>query len=267
MLKIKDAWCVVTGGASGIGAATARLLVDKGARVIIADKNRAQADAYAEQLCEYRPDCALAYGIDVTDEPAMIAFAQWAEAHVQRIDVLINNAGILRFGSPLTTSLNEWDELYRINLRSAVHATQLFVPQMIERNSGAVVQIASASGKVGLAPLAAYSSLKFALIGYSQSLRASLDGTGVHVGCVTPGLVRTSILDSACLSEDARTTMQASLHKHGVEPARVASAVLRTIEHDLALVDVGADAHLVSLIARFLPSSASTHLARIARRY
>lgn len=267
MLEIKDTWCVVTGGASGIGAAVCSLLVEQGARVIIADKNGARADAYAAGLRERTADSALAYGVDVANEPAMETFAQWATAEVGRIDVLVNSAGILRFGSPLTTKLEDWDELYRVNLRGAVHAAQLFVPPMVERKHGACVQIASASGKIGVAPLAAYSSLKFAVIGFSQSLRASLDGTGVQVGCVSPGLVRTNLLDSAQLNEDEQAKLNLSLQKHGVDPKRVADAVMRILKHDLAHVDVGTDAHVVSLMARFLPSSASTYLARIARRY
>ena len=267
MLEIKGAWCVVTGGASGIGAAVASELIEQGARVIIADKNSLRAETYAAELRGRHADSALAYGVDVSNESAMTTFAQWTASEVGSVDVLVNSAGILRLGLPLATTLSEWDELYRVNLRSAVHATQLFVPKMVERKQGAVIQIASASGKIGLAPLAAYSALKFALIGFSQSLRASLDGTGVQVGCVSPGLVRTNILESACLDEDERAKMNISLHKHGIDPERVANAVLRTIRQNLTHVDVGSDAHVVSLLARLLPSSASTYLARIARRY
>lgn len=255
--------CLVTGAAHGIGRATAWALAHKGARLVLCDVDRSAVDDLARELTERGLE-AHSYGVDVADRSAMSCFASWVETEIGPIDVLVNNAGILRTGGLIESSYEDFEKVFSVHLWGVVHATKLFVPQMIERGLGAVVNIASASGRVGFSPLLAYSTSKFGVVGFSQALAGELAGRGVTVSAVCPGLVRTNIARHAVLGDEERDRLEELLERKGIAPERVARAVLRAIETGKAMVDVGSDARWMSWAARFFPNRAPGWVARLS---
>ena len=161
---------VITGGAQGLGAAAAERLRADGLRVVTLDL--ADAD----------------HVVDVTDEAALAA----AAAEIGPVDVLVNSAGVVGPNKPLLeTTTAEWRHTFDINVLGTVNAIRAFVPGMVERGWGRVVNLASMAGKDGNPNLAAYSSSKAAVIGLTKSLGKELATTGVLVNVITPAVIAT----------------------------------------------------------------------------
>lgn len=179
---------VVTGGARGIGLATAERFARHGARVAIGDRDADLAESAAERL---GPRVAAA-PLDVTDPASWRTFLA-AVAHLGPVDVLVNNAGVM----PLGPVLDEPDDLTRtivdVNLHGVINGTKAVAAGMIERGSGQIVNVASAVGRLALADAATYSASKFAVVGFTEATRAELRPLGVEVGMVLPTVVRTEL--------------------------------------------------------------------------
>ena len=179
----------ITGGARGIGKATARALVGKGCRVAIGDLDLPLAEQSAAEL----GSGTVALSLDVTDRASFRAFLDEAERQLGPIDVLVNNAGIM----PVTPFAEESEGSVRrqvdINLHGVIAGTQLAIERMAPRHSGHIVNIASQAGKAGIPGIATYSATKHAVVGLSEAVRAELRGSGVEVACVMPTVVNTEL--------------------------------------------------------------------------
>lgn len=173
----------VTGGARGIGAATAALLRDAGADVVIGDRD---ADLLAETAAALG---VRSHPLDVTDP------AQWADfaEHAGAVDVLVNNAGIMPVGAFLDESPETTRRVFEINTLGPVHGARALLPGMVGRGHGHIVNVASAVGRVALAGGATYSASKHAVVGFSEALRAELAPHGVEVSMVLPVVVQTEL--------------------------------------------------------------------------
>jgi NAD(P)-dependent dehydrogenase (short-subunit alcohol dehydrogenase family) len=180
---------VVTGGAHGIGLATATLLAAEGARVVVVDLD---ADALAAAAAHDAIDAVRA---DVaTQGEVESAVAAIVEEH-GAIDILHNNAGRLRAGSVLEVEVAEWDRTYAVNIRSMFLMCREVIPVMLERGGGAIVNTASTSGLVGEVGIPAYNSSKGAVIQLTRQLGAEYARQGVRVNCVCPGWIPTGFND------------------------------------------------------------------------
>jgi NAD(P)-dependent dehydrogenase (short-subunit alcohol dehydrogenase family) len=179
----------ITGGARGIGKATATALVRKGCRVAIGDLDL----PLAEQTATALGGRTIALPLDVTDRSSFVAFLDEAERQLGPIDVVINNAGIM----PVTPLVEEADDSIRrqldINIYGVIVGTQLAIERMRPRGSGHIVNIASQAGKAALPGIATYSGTKHAVVGVSEAVRAELRGSGVEVSCVMPTVVNTEL--------------------------------------------------------------------------
>jgi len=179
----------ITGGARGIGKATATALVRKGCRVAIGDLDLELAEETAAGL----GGGTVALALDVTDRASFEAFLDEAERQLGPIDVVVNNAGIM----PVTPFVDESTDSVRrqvdINLHGVLTGTQLAVERMVPRRSGNIVNIASQAGKAGIPGIATYSATKHAVVGLSEAVRAELRETGVEVSCVMPTVVNTEL--------------------------------------------------------------------------
>jgi NAD(P)-dependent dehydrogenase (short-subunit alcohol dehydrogenase family) len=179
----------ITGGARGIGKATAEALVRRGARVAIGDVDLALAEETAEGL----GGAGVALSLDVTDRGSFESFLDEAERQLGPLDVVINNAGIM----PVTPFVEEPEESFRrqieINLIGVITGTQLALQRMIPRNSGHIVNIASQAGKVATPGIATYTATKHAVVGLSESVRLELHGRDIEVSCVMPTVVNTEL--------------------------------------------------------------------------
>jgi NAD(P)-dependent dehydrogenase (short-subunit alcohol dehydrogenase family) len=179
----------ITGGARGIGKATATALVRKGCRVAIGDIDLKLAEETAAGL----GGGTVAVALDVTDRASFAAFLDEAERQLGPVDVVINNAGIM----PVTPFVDEGQDSVRrqidINLHGVITGTQLAIERMTPRGSGHIVNIASQAGKAGIPGIATYSATKHAVVGLSESVRGELRDSGIEVACVMPTVVNTEL--------------------------------------------------------------------------
>ncbi|HSK49056.1 MAG TPA: SDR family oxidoreductase [Solirubrobacterales bacterium] len=179
----------ITGGARGIGEATAEALVRKGCRVAIGDLDTELAERTATGL----GGGTVALPLDVTDRASFERFLDETERQLGPVDVVINNAGIM----PVTPFIEESPESVRrqidINLHGVITGTQLAIKRLQPRGRGAIVNIASQAGKAGIPGIATYSGTKHAVVGLSEAVRQELRGTGVEVVCVMPTVVNTEL--------------------------------------------------------------------------
>jgi NAD(P)-dependent dehydrogenase (short-subunit alcohol dehydrogenase family) len=179
----------ITGGARGIGKATAAALVRKGCRVAIGDLDLALAEQTAAEL----GGDTIAVSLDVTDRASFAAFLDRAESQLGPLDVLVNNAGIMPVTPFAEESVDSIRRQLDINLHGVIAGTQLAIARMQPRGSGHIVNIASQAGKAGIPGIATYSGTKHAVVGLSEAVRAELRGSGIEVACVMPTLVNTEL--------------------------------------------------------------------------
>ena len=208
----------ITGGARGLGLATARALAARGARIAIGDLDGDLAGTEAAALPG--PETHFGAALDVTDADGFSRFLDEAEAALGPLDVLVNNAGIM-IVSPF---IDEDPALTRreveINLLAVITGTQLALRRMLARRSGHIVNIASAAGKAGVAGEATYCATKHAVVGLDEALRSEYRKSGVTITTVMPGLADTELAAG----------MKAGRGVPLVEPQEVADAIIGALE-------------------------------------
>ncbi|MET0953032.1 MAG: SDR family oxidoreductase [Aeromicrobium sp.] len=179
---------VVTGGARGIGRATAERLVAAGARVAIGDRDAELARSVATEI----GGGTVAGALDVTDAASWRSFLAEV-ASIGPIDVLVNNAGIMPLGSLLKEPDEVTQAIVDVNLHGVIHGTKAVVPGMLERGRGHVVNVSSAVGRLAVADGATYSASKFAVVGFSEAMRSELAPHHIDVSLVLPTVVTTEL--------------------------------------------------------------------------
>lgn len=187
--SLEGAVVAISGSARGIGRATAEEMVRRGARVALGDLD---LEKVTETAAEIGPR-AVGLQLDVTDRESFREFLDSAESLLGPLDGLVNNAGVMILGpideeDPAATAT-----MIGVNLTGVITGTQLAMERMKPRRRGRIINIASQVGKAGLAGGATYCATKFGVIGFSESVRAELKGTGVAISWVLPGLVRTEL--------------------------------------------------------------------------
>jgi len=184
---------VVTGGASGIGAALARGLAGKGAEVVVADRQLAVAEGVAAAI-RSAGGRAWARELDVRDAKAQADLAAETWARTGRVDLLFNNAGIAVGGEMHTYSARDWDDVFDVNLRGVAYGIQAFYPLMLRQGSGHIINTASMAGLVTSTGAGSYAATKHAVVGLSKALRVEAKIHGVRVSALCPGAIATPIL-------------------------------------------------------------------------
>ena len=225
---------VVTGAGRGIGAATAHALADAGLSVVLAARSREQIERQASQLAAHGHQ-ANAIVCDVTSEPSVAALEREA-SEVGPVAVLVNNAGAAGSSPVSRTSLDDWNRLIAVNATGAFLCTRAFLPGMLDRKFGRVVNVASTASLRGGKYLAAYAAAKHALLGLTRSAATELAGTGVTVNAVCPGFVDTEMTSDTVDRIAAKTgrsredALAAALASEGqarlISPEEVAAAVV-----------------------------------------
>ncbi len=190
-MRFEGKIALVTGGASGIGAATVRRLAAEGARVAVADINDEGAREVAGELDGF------ACHLDVTDTESIQAAVSAVEAELGAIDVLVNNAGTDLFSFFVKTDPGLWDFVLGVNLRGVLAVTHAILPGMQERKQGAIVNVASEAGRVGSQGSAVYSAAKAGVIGFTKAIAREAARYRVRVNAVAPGPIETPLLNAA----------------------------------------------------------------------
>jgi NAD(P)-dependent dehydrogenase (short-subunit alcohol dehydrogenase family) len=245
----RDKIVVITGGARGIGFATARALDALGARVVIGDLDKDGTRRAAKDI----GSSVLGLQLDVTDHVGYTAFLDEVERELGPIDVLINNAGIMPLGRLDEESDDTTYRQLEINLAAVIHGTREAIRRMKPRGRGLIVNVASVAGKVGAPGGATYCATKHAVVGLSEAVRAELRGTGVEISCVMPTIVRTEL---AAGLKQTRLSSQ-------VAPEDVAASIVGTVERPR--FDVWVPRHLGALnrFVRVLPRGFGEWLLRV----
>jgi 2-keto-3-deoxy-L-fuconate dehydrogenase len=231
VFSLRNKIALVTGAASGIGAAIAETFAQAGANVWIADRNEAGGKAIAEQIG------GQFLALDVTDETACAEAAK----QVGRVDILANVAGIGHVGTLLNTTSADLDKLYAVNVRGIFNCCKTFAPAMLDRKSGSVINMASIGGIVAVRERLAYTTTKFAVVGLTKALALDHSHTGVRFNCICPGRVETQFVlarlreypDPQAAYRDMASTQ---LNGRMAKPEEIAAAALYLAADESAMV-------------------------------
>src|SRR5947209_4616105 len=239
----------ITGGARGIGRATAAALVTAGARVGIGDIDAALARDTAAAL----GPAVRAYELDVTSRSSFAAFLDGVEADLGPLDVLVNNAGIM----PVAPFLDESDAAairqVDINLHGVMFGMKEALPRMLARGSGHIVNLASVAGKAGVPHLATYCATKHAVVGLSEAVRSELDGRGIEFTCVMPALVNTELTAGVAAGRGVKKT----------EPEDVAAAIVDALREPRFEVYVPRVVGAINKVMSMLPRAGREAVGRL----
>jgi NADP-dependent 3-hydroxy acid dehydrogenase YdfG len=240
----------ITGGARGIGRATAKAMLDKGMKVALGDLD---ADAARATAAELGPRC-VGLPLDVTDRTSFIAFLDAAEEQLGPLDVLVNNAGIMQVGRFIDEDDLTAQRMVDINLHGVILGTKLALDRMIPRDRGHIVNISSQAGKFGAPGGATYSATKHAVVGLTEAVRGELRLMGAHidVSYVMPAVVNTEL--GSGLGEVRGF--------QNLEPSEVADAIVEALQHRIVDVWVPKRAKRTNVVLNLLPRRLSEGMGR-----
>jgi len=237
-LQLRGSTAVVTGAGRGIGRATALALAQRGANVVLVDRDRNTLEEATEAVRK-AGGAALAVEVDVTARTCWHDLLAQTLSHFGNAHVLVNNAGVLRVGPALEASDQTWEEVFGVNLWAVIHGCRTFGLHFKGQGAGHIVNVASAAGLSGLPYSASYATSKFGVVGLSESLRWELSEVGVGVTVVCPGVVRTGIAEG---SGGPRTAEL--VQRYGLPAEPLAQRIMRAIERDQARVIYGLEPRL-----------------------
>ena len=240
MFRLDGRTALVTGAGSGIGEAIAHTLAESGAHVIVTDRDEAEGQRVTAAIT------ALGLGaefiaLDVTREADCARASAVVASGVGALDILVNNAGIGHVGTVMTTSGEDLDRLYAVNVRGVFNVTRAFLGPMLERKRGVIMNTASVAGIVGLRDRLAYTTTKFAVVGLTKAVAMDHALDGIRANCVCPGRVETPFVTARLREypdpEAAYRDMAASqaVGRMG-RPDEIAAAVLYLVSDQAAFV-------------------------------
>jgi NAD(P)-dependent dehydrogenase (short-subunit alcohol dehydrogenase family) len=270
-MKFENRTAVITGAASGIGRAIAVSLARRGCNLALADVNDAGLSETARMAQSAQTDPAnhsaprsavhiSQHHLDVADRRAVAAFPQAVIAAHPGVDILINNAGVAVGGAFEAVSEDDFEWLFEINFWGVVRMTRAFMPLLRKNDDARVVNLSSIYGLISPPGETSYSASKFAVRGFSNSLRHELAGSNVGVTVVHPGGIATSIADNARVPKDMppqEIARRRALAKKALTmpPAAAGEIIVKGIERRSERVLVGNDAKFLALLERLAPIS------------
>ncbi len=262
MKRLQDRTAVVTGAASGIGAAIAQALVSAGMRVALVDRDPDLLAAHRLPV-----DRVATFVADVSDREAMAALPAAVAAKLGPAALLVNNAGVSLAGRFAETSLDDLSWIMNVNFFGAVHACKAFLPQLLAQDEAHIVNVVSAFALAGFAGKTGYCSSKFALRGFSESLAAELLHTKVALTLLYPGPVDTALVRKGrAASAEQRDAEAAFLARRAIPASRVAERTVRAIRRRQARVRLSLDYFFIDWLVRLFPTLSLRLFARASAR-
>jgi NADP-dependent 3-hydroxy acid dehydrogenase YdfG len=261
---------VVTGAGSGIGRALACRLAADGARVAISDVDEDGLAATAARAARLG-DVVAVDRVDVTDRAAMTRYAAMLATDAGGVSVLINNAGVAHGGAFAGMSFADIDRVLSVDLNGVVNGTKVFLPQLIASGNGSLINISSVFGLVPFPGQSAYVAAKYAVRGFTESIRIEMLAAGhpVSVTCVHPGGVATAIARNGTVNEGDDPAGSVDIFERTLartSPERAAEVILRGAARGRSRVLVGADAWAIHLVGGLSPRGWQRAMAMIAAR-
>lgn len=264
MKNLNDKVAAITGAGSGIGRALAMLLAQKGCNLALADVNESGLTETRQLLSAY-PVKVTQTRLDVSDEQAVYQWADDVEAEHGKVNIIINNAGVALSGTVAGLSLDEYRWITDINFWGVVYGTKAFLPKLEKSGEGQVVNVSSIFGLASQPLMSGYNATKFAVRGFTESLRQDLELTNSCVSstCVHPGGIKTNIAKAARMSDSCETATGVSNDAATADfeklfintPEKAARTIVNGIEKNKRRVLIGPDAKMFDLLVRLLPAT------------
>lgn len=237
---------LITGASQGCGRATALLFARKGYNLVLAARNETRLEATAKEVRAIS-NSVLAVPTDVGDAKQVERLVEKAIGFCEKIDVLINNAGICMTGPIEDTSLEDWQQLMNTNFWGYLHPIKALMPHFLERKTGSIVNVGSFGGKMPLPEMTAYCASKYAVTGLTETMRLELTPKGIHVCAVHPGVINSNFLERAQFRgvddaevESRREEMNSLLKSGWVsQPEDIAEAIWNAVKKKKSEVVVG----------------------------
>ena len=220
-----DKVILITGASSGIGAGIARELAAAGAKLVLGARRGDRLDALGQEI-EARGGQVLTRRLDVTDRADVASFTDAARQRFGRVDVIVNNAGVMPLSLMASLKVDEWDRMIDVNIKGVLHGIAAVLPEMTARRSGHIINIASV-GALSVSPTAAvYCATKYAVRAISDGLRQENDA--IRVTCIHPGVVESELADT--ITDPAAATLMKTYRAIALQPDAIGRAVRFAIE-------------------------------------
>jgi NADP-dependent 3-hydroxy acid dehydrogenase YdfG len=226
MTDVQGKVVVVTGGSSGLGEATAKLLAERGARVMLGARREENLDRIVSEIKDAGGEAA--YRVtDVTDRDQVQNLVAGAVGEFGRIDVLVNNAGLMPLSPLEALKVDEWEQMVDVNIKGVLYGIAAALPRMQEQHSGQFINLSSVAGHVVFPNSAVYSGTKYAVWAISEGLRQEV-GDEIRTTTISPGAVQSELTDHITHEETAESTSE--IADLAVEANAVARAIAYAIE-------------------------------------
>lgn len=262
MKNLKGKTAAVTGAASGIGRALSLDLASRGCNLAVSDMDEAGLDETVEMLNKYGVTVSK-HLLDVSDREAIYQFAEDVRKTHKSVNIIINNAGVSLTAKVSQMTIEDFQWIMDINFWGVINGTQAFLPLLEEAEEGHIVNISSLFGLVGIPTQSAYNASKFAVRGFSESLRMELDmyGSNVGVTSVHPGGIKTNIINNSKLLtnegifEDKQKGAKILEQQFITTPEQAAEQIVNGIVKNKRRVLIGRDAKFLDIVQRIFPSA------------
>ena len=260
-INLRGKVVLITGGSRGLGLVMAREFARAGADVTICARDSEELDRARQELRGYAVDM-LGVMCDVTKRTQVEGMIEGVTRHFGRIDILVNNAGTIAVGPMETMTLQDYEESMALHFWAPLYTTLAVLPQMKQRRSGRIVNIASIGGKIAVPHLLPYSAGKFALVGFSEGLRSELEKDGIYVTTVCPGLMRTGSPRNAAFKgqhrkEYAWFTISDSLPLASISARTAARRIIRACRDGEAEVMLNLPTRIATTLHGIFPGMTS----------
>ncbi|MFK7986345.1 MAG: SDR family NAD(P)-dependent oxidoreductase [Sandaracinaceae bacterium] len=262
---------VITGAGSGIGQALALELARRGSDLALCDVNEAGLEETARRIGTERK--VLTEKVDVADRDAVYAFKDTVLSEFGKADAVVNNAGVTVVDSVNDISWDDFEWLMGINFWGVTYGSKAFLPHFLERDTGWIVNISSVFGIIAVPHQSAYNAAKFAVRGFTESLRQELHGTGVTATCVHPGGIKTNIVRDSRYRNPAMGDANQDEAAEQFEklarttPARAATIIADGMEAKDPRILIGPDAELIDRVQRMAPVKYPTVVRELSKRF